>query len=223
MPSGYLVGIFRQFGLTAVSIPNFLNLSVLPYRQRSELRPRFLSNRNFEKHYNVGDILRAFAQIQREHPNAELVVVGDGPERTQLEALASQLALRNVTFEGAVTPSAMGGFYDKSDIYLNSPLIDNMPGSILEAFACGLPVVTSDAGGIPFIVRNEENGLLVQAGNPAALAEAALRLLHEPEFAALLAANARREAETIYTWDEVRLRWRDAYRGAELQRLDAPA
>ena len=212
-PSGYLVDVFARYGLHAVSVPNFLVLEALPFRRRTELRPRFLSNRNFEAHYNVADILRSFAIIQRSFPDAELDVVGDGPLRSELHALAESLALRNIRFAGAVKPERMVEFYDAADVYLNTPLIDNMPNSVIEAFATGVPVVTSDAGGIPYIVRDGENGLLVPSGDPEALAAAALDVLANPEAALRRVDCARHDAVSRYCWNAVRLGWQSVYSG----------
>ena len=209
VPSGYLVEVFRRYGLHAVAIPNFLELDAIPHRTREYLRPALLSNRNFEPHYNVGDILRAFKIVQREYPDATLLVVGDGPQRDDLHSLTETLELTNVTFTGAVAPSKMGGFYDACDIYVNAPTIDNMPGSVIEAFAAGLPVVTSDAGGIPFVVRGGENGILVPCRDPAAMA--VTMLLADSAQALRISAQARADALALYTWDVVRDRWRALY------------
>jgi glycosyltransferase involved in cell wall biosynthesis len=211
VPSGYLVDVFRRHGLRAQAIGNFVELSRIAYRERRPLRPVFFSNRNFAPHYNVACVLRAFATIQARHPDAELLVAGDGEQREALHALARSLGLRHVTFLGQVSPSEMPALYDRADIYLNAPTIDNMPNSILEAFAAGLPVVTSDAGGIPYIVRNGETALMVSMNDPEALARGALRLLAEPELARSLAQAARDECETRYTWDAVRDEWERCY------------
>jgi glycosyltransferase involved in cell wall biosynthesis len=87
-----------------------------------------------------------------------------------------------------------------------------MPNSILEAAACGLPIVTSDAGGIPYIVRDGITALLTPRNDDAALADAAVRLLEEPELASRLAAAARAEVLQRYIWPAVELGWMDAYR-----------
>lgn len=213
-PSQYLVDVFAQHDLRAVSVSNFLDLDLLTYRQREQLRPLMLSNRNFEKHYNVADVLRAFAEIQRVRPDAELLVVGDGPLRQDLHDLAGTLQLRHVTFTGPVDPARMAQYYDAADLFLNAPLIDNMPNSVLEAFASGVPVVTSDAGGIPYIVRDGENGLVVPRGDPTALARAALRLLEDDALARRLAARAYGEALARYSWASVREQWHAVYVGA---------
>jgi glycosyltransferase involved in cell wall biosynthesis len=211
VPSGYLVDVFSTFGFGAISVLNFLDLDALVYRERSALRPLFLSNRNFEAHYNVADILRAFAEIQAQVPDAEMDVLGDGPLRSELHSLSESLGLRNVRFVGAVPSAESARYYDRADVYLNAPTIDNMPNSVIEAFASGIPVVTSDAGGIPYIVRNEENGLLVGMRDPHAIAQAAMRLLHDPTLVTRLTACARNEALTRYRWTAVRDQWRAVY------------
>jgi glycosyltransferase involved in cell wall biosynthesis len=221
VPSGYLVDVFRGHGLEAQSIFNFVEVERIPYRPRAALRPRFLSNRNLEPLYNVGCTLRAFALVQREVPDAELVVAGEGGERPALEALARELGLRNVSFVGRTPPSAMPALYDAADVYLNSPDIDNMPNSVIEAFSAGLPVVTTDAGGIPYIVEHETNGLMVPAGDSVQLAEQALRLLRDPALAGRLSARARRDCLDRYVWPSVREAWLRVYAG--LLAKDAPS
>lgn len=211
-PSGYLVDVFARHGLAARSIFNFVELDRLPFRARDVVRPRFLSNRNLEPLYNVGCTIRAFAQVQAEVPDARLVVVGDGSERARLEALVRELGLRDVEFLGRVAPDRMGALYDAADVYLNSPDIDNMPGSIIEAYAAGVPVVTTDAGGIPYIVRHEETGLMVPRDDAAGMARMALRLLREPGLAARITARARAECLERYVWPAVEAEWRALYR-----------
>jgi glycosyltransferase involved in cell wall biosynthesis len=218
VPSGYLVDVFARFGIPARPIFNFVDVERIAYRRRAHLRPVFLANRNFVAHYNVACVLRAFALIQARVPDARLIVAGDGPERERLHALAKELRLANIEFLGQVPPKRMSALYDEADIYLNAPNIDNMPNSIVEAFVAGIPVVTTRAGGIPYIVRDDENGLLTDCDDPSALAAAALRLLSDADLAARLSDRARAEALSRYTWASVHDAWRSAYglsRGAE--------
>ncbi len=210
VPSGYLVDVFNEFGLKAKIIFNFVNTDRYHFRARSPLRPIFLSNRNFAPLYNVGCILQAFSLIQNKIPEAELIIAGDGEERDRLHQLAKELNLKHIEFLGQVLPERMPELYDRADVYLNSPNIDNMPNSVIEAFACGLPVVSTNAGGIPYIVENEKTGLLVEIGDHAALAQAALRILESKELAQKIITNARLECKT-YSWDNVRSSWLSIY------------
>jgi glycosyltransferase involved in cell wall biosynthesis len=211
VPSAYLVDVFGRHRLSARAVFNFIELAQLPYREREALRPVFLSNRNFEPLYNVACTLDAFAIIQREVPDASLVLAGDGSQRASLESQAQRLGLRNVTFVGRVPPDRMGELYFDADVYLNSPDVDNMPLSVIEAYAAGLPVATTDAGGIPYIVRNGETGLMVPRGDASALAAAALRLLREPGLARRLSAQAREECLRLYVWPSVEPEWQALY------------
>lgn len=211
VPSGYLVDVFARFGLRAQAIFNFVDASRFRFRERLPLRPVFLSNRNLEPLYNVGCILRAFAKIQQRFPEARLTIAGDGSQRGELETLARTLGVENVRFIGRVAPERMPELYDAADVYLNAPNIDNMPGSIIEAFAAGTPVVTTDAGGIPYIVTDGETGLMVSRDDAEAMARKAIRLLEDDTLAARLAARARGECER-YTWEPVRDKWLDLYR-----------
>ena len=116
----------------------------------------------------------------------------------------------------------MPSLYDAADVYLNAPDIDNMPGSILEAFASGLPVVTTDAGGIPYIVRDGENGLIVPRGDDEGMAAAALRLLTDPSLAERLISCAIEECRRKYSPDAVLREWHSLYQGL-VTYSDAPA
>lgn len=209
-PSGYLVDVFAGFGLRAEAIFNFVETERYRRRRRAPLRPVFLSNRNLEPLYNVACTLRAFALIQRRLPAARLLVAGDGSQRSALEALARSLGLRNVEFIGRVAPERMPELYDAADVYLNSPDIDNMPASIIEAFASGLPVVTTDAGGIPYIVTGGETGLLVRRDDHEAMAHSALRLFEADDLAQRLINQARVECRR-YEWQAVRAEWLKLY------------
>jgi len=210
VPSGYLVDVFQRFGLRARPVFNVVDSDMFGYRERRPLRPVCLSNRNLETLYNVSCILRAFEIIQRRYPAALLIIAGDGKQRRALEREARDLGLRNTEFVGRVTPEVMSGLYRGADIYLNSSNIDNMPGSILESFSSGLPVVTTDAGGIPYIVENEKTGLLVRRGDARGLAASAIRLLQDADLAQEIIIKARAES-LRYSWSAVQDQWTSLY------------
>jgi L-malate glycosyltransferase len=207
----------------AEAISNFVDPHAVLFRRRTSLRPVFLSNRNFQALYNVPCVLRAFAVIQARIPEARLIVIGDGPERAHVHETARALALRNVEFVGAVPPTEMGRWYDRADVYVNASDIDNMPNSIIEAFACALPVVTTRAGGIPYVVEHERNGLLVDLGDHEGLAAAALRLLDDPDLAERLIVEGLRDVDQLYTWAAVSHRWAALYRRLVQARDAVPA
>jgi glycosyltransferase involved in cell wall biosynthesis len=210
VPSNFLVDVFSKFGIRAEAIFNTVDFSCFKYRKRDSLRPILFANRNLESHYNVECALRAFALVQQQIPEARLIVAGDGSQRARLHAVASELELKNIEFVGAVPPEQMPAMYDSADIYVNSSDVDNMPLSILEAFACGLPVVTTDAGGIPYIVNDLETGVLVRRKDHQEMAGWIIRLLSDNALASKLASQAHGECRK-YEWSAVSSQWHKLY------------
>jgi L-malate glycosyltransferase len=210
-PSGYLVDVFARFGLRARAIFNIAMPDEYRFRGRKPFRPVFFTNRLHEPLYNVPCVLRAFALVQRRYPEARLTVGGDGRQRRRLERLARDLKLRNTIFTGRIPSDHMPAAYDAHDIYLTTPDIDNMPSSITECFAAGLPVVTTNAGGLPYLVKHEETGLMVERDDHEALAANAIRLLEDQELAAAIARRAREECAR-YAWPQIKGQWLAVYR-----------
>jgi glycosyltransferase involved in cell wall biosynthesis len=211
VPSRFLVDVFAGFDIAAEVVPNVVLIDRFPYRERRPLRPRLLSTRNFDALYNVACTLHAFRLVQERFPAASLTVVGSGPEELRLKALAGALNLRNVTFTGKVAPEEIPRYYADHDIYVQSPDIDNMPGSVLEAFASGLPVAATSAGGVPAILTDGEHGLLSPVGDHEPLARNIVRLLENPDLARTMAEAAHRTLDAC-TWPHVREKWLQIYR-----------
>ncbi len=208
--SGYLVDVFAKFGLAARAVHDVVELDRFYYRERRPIRPIFLTSRLLEPLYNVPCVLRAFGLIQQRYPQAELTVAADGWMRGELEQLARDLKLRATRFVGKVPFAEMPATYDNADIYLTATNLDNMPGSVTESMACGLPVVTTNAGGIPYIVTHEETCLMIQCNDHEAMAAAAILLLEDNDLAVGIAERARMAARR-FTWEAVRDEWLDVY------------
>lgn len=219
VPSTFLRDVLAGFGIASEVVSNTIEPSRFPYRARDPLRPHLLSTRNFERHYNVGCTLRAFARVQAGYPDASLTLVGSGSEEREIRALAADLQLRHVTFAGRVPHDDIPRYYADADIYVQTPSVDNMPLSVLEAFASGLPVVSTDVGGISTILTDGIHGLTAPADDPAAIAERVIHLLARPERARELAANAYRSC-AAYRWNAVRDAWMRVYAAA--MRSDDP-
>jgi L-malate glycosyltransferase len=211
VPSRFLQGVFAGFGIDALVIPNIVDVDRFVFRLRKPLRPHLLSTRNFESLYNVGCTLKAFAVIQTRYPNARLTLVGAGREEGALRQLAADLNLRHVHFVGAVSPDDIWRYYADADIYLQTPDIDNAPSSVIEAFASGCAVVSTDAGGVPALVSNGVDGLLVPCGDHQRAAEQVGRLLDDPELAERITRRARENCDA-FRWSTVRNRWDSLYR-----------
>jgi len=208
--SAFLRDVFRSFEIDAKVVPNIVDLRQFTYRVRDPLRPRLLCTRNFEPIYNLSCVLRAFAKIQAYYPAATLTLVGCGSQDAILRDEAAALRLENVTFAGRIAPSEVHASYADADIYVQAPRIDNMPLSLLEAFASGLPVVSTDVGGVPSMLRHGVDGLLVADNDAGGLADQVVKLLTQPALARRLAESAYRTL-AAYQWPVVRDGWLQAY------------
>lgn len=211
VPSGYLVDVFSKFGIEARSVVNFVDTENFEFRERTVLEPKFLSNRSFEGLYNVACVIRAFSKIKPEFPEATLSLAGNGILEKELRDLVDELRLEGVTFLGPLNQKEMAKAYWDCDLLLNSPNIDNMPNSLIEAFASGIPIVSTNAGGIPYLVDNGRTGLLVEVGDCEKLAGESMRILRNPDLARQIISNAKEES-LKYEWTEVRSQWLSLYR-----------
>jgi glycosyltransferase involved in cell wall biosynthesis len=210
VPSQYLLDIFKRHGYAPRMIPNVIDPASFPFRPRRRLRPRLVSVRNLERHYGVDTILRAFALVRAQRPDASLTVAGQGSQEEPLRRLAAELGVSGVRFVGRVEPERMPELLDSADIMVNASFVDNQPVTLLEAMAAGLPVVTSPAGDIPSLVLDGETGRLVPPRDPVAMARAVGDLLARPVAAARIAQCARRVVER-YTWTYARRAWMEVY------------
>lgn len=160
--SQYIGNFFDEFGLPYIVLPNILTTKSV-YRERDVLRPSFICLRAMTPAYNIPCILKAYARFKERHPEATLTLLGDGPERIKLEQYVKDKNILDVGFVGRVPNEEVFVFLEKSDIMLSSPLTDNMPLSLLEGFSAGLLVISSRVGGVPYMIRDGENGFLFES------------------------------------------------------------
>jgi glycosyltransferase involved in cell wall biosynthesis len=211
VPSGYLVDVFREFGLKAEVVPNLVDLSQFRFRERSPLRPHLVCTRGFHRYYGIDVVVRAFAEVKKEYPDARLDLVGGGALEAEIRRLVTDQKLTDVNFTGVASRQEIGKFYEAADIFINASWLDNMPVSIIEAFASGTPVVTTAPECMPYLVEDERTGLLSPVGDEKALAQNVIRILRNPSLAARLARTAHGESRK-YTWETVRGPWVNLYR-----------
>jgi glycosyltransferase involved in cell wall biosynthesis len=210
VPSKFLMDVFRDFGLPTKVVPNVINLSEFRFRQRTPLRPRLICTRGFHPYYCVEMIVRAFADVQRQYPEAQLDLLGAGQTEADVRDLVRELKLANVRFAGVVSREEISHYYDQAHIFINASRLDNMPVSILEAYAAGLPVVSTAPEGMGFVVEDGKTGLLCDVGDSRALATNVLRLLRDGRLASSLISNALQKCRE-YDWRVVREQWLAVY------------
>ena len=211
-PSGYLAHFFRAWGFNVEVIPNVLAIEQYPYRLRRQLAPRLMWMRAFHPVYNPEMAVRVLAHVRKAAPEATLVIAGrDAGIQADVQRLVHKLGLDGaVRFPGYLDMAAKVREGNAADIFLNTNHVDNMPVSVVEACAMGLPVVATNVGGIPDLLTDGETGLLIPDDDDQAMAAAVLHLLHDPDLAARLSANGRRLAERS-SWEQVQPQWENLF------------
>jgi len=214
VPSGFLRDMFYRWNVSTEIVPNIVDLSRLSPGTARAGRLHVIVTRNLEDVYDIPTAIRAFALIHERFDHATLSVAGSGPAHHALQKLCDDLGIAaSVTFTGQLEGEQMVQLYRDADLLLNPSLADNMPVSILEAWASGVPIISTNVGGIPFVAETERTALLVPPRNPGAMAHAALRLLEDGELAARLRANGLKAVQA-YSWPQVRDRLLAVYRRA---------
>jgi glycosyltransferase involved in cell wall biosynthesis len=216
VPSGFLQRVFEQRGIESEVVPNIIDVERFKPAsgEQSFGKYRIVVTRNLEAIYDIPMALRAFSLIVRAIPDASLVVAGSGPELKALRALAAELGIgEQVDFCGSLDRDQIAELYRSASLVLNPSRVDNMPNSVLEAMASGVPVVSTNVGGVPWILRHDINGLLVASGDYAAMATAAERVLTGEELASRLRTAALADIQP-YTWPRIKQQWAAVYAAA---------
>jgi glycosyltransferase involved in cell wall biosynthesis len=208
-PSRYLQYYFQKEGINVSCIPNFINIQDYPFLKRSTLKPKILWVRTFHKIYNVNMAARVLHRLLQKYPDAELCMVGgvrDG-SLDKFKLVCQELGITDkVRIAGYMIRKDWTEISKSYDIFINTTFIDNTPMSVIETMALGLPVVSTNVGGIPFLLDNNVDSLLVQSDNDLEMCNAIERLLEDQEFADTLIKSARKKAES-FDWYMVKSQW----------------
>ena len=215
VPSSFLQGVFARFGMSASIVPNIVDLARFnPRDARRGDSAHLVVARNLEPLYDNATALRAFKIVLAKCPEATLTIAGSGPEDQRLRRLSSELGLDGrVRFSGRMDREAMAALYRSADLMLNPSLADNTPNSVLESWASGVPVVSTNVGGVPHLVQDGVTALLVPPADPAAMAAACLKILQDNGLWLRLSA-AGLVGVQHFTWQYVAPLLATAYRQA---------
>ncbi len=201
--SGFLGKVFDKYGIPYTIIPNVIEFDASQYRKRDRIEPHFISLRSLNPLYNIECILRAFQKVKLQMPEATLTILSDGSSKESLEAFVHDNTIKDVTFVGRVPNAEIYNYLRQADIMLSAPRIDNMPVSLLEAFNAGLLVISSNVGGVPFMVEDKKTGLLFESDNYKELADKMIWAVEHQEATKAMVVNAKKEL-TKYSWTEVK-------------------
>jgi phenylacetate-CoA ligase len=202
--------VFAQYGFSAQIVPNIVPIETFSFRPRGPVEPNILWLRQLVERYRPEDALQIFAAVKKVHPDATLTMAGGGSMTAQVTKEIADRGLAGVTLTGHLPDDDIPLAYDAADIFLNTSASDNQPQTLIEASASGLPVVSSDAGGIPDLIDDGVNGLLAPIGDTKALTDAILRLLDDPELAQNLSNAAHQNAQR-FAWSQVAPQLAKAY------------
>lgn len=209
-PSGYLHHEFEVRGYPRlVTIPNNIDLSIYKYKERNIIRPKLLWVRSFAEIYNCTMAVDVLEILLKKHPDAELCMVGPDKDGSMQKTI--NLAKRygidsHLKVTGQMTKSEWHRLSDDYDIFISTTNFDNTPVSVIEAMALGLPVISTNVGGVPYLVKNGVDALLVEKGNAKEMADKIENLLTNFKMAHAISRNARVKAES-FGWENVKKQW----------------
>lgn len=216
--NGYLKKVFDEYGIKNIVVPNIAKLSDAQEHSVYQWEaPRLISVRHLHPLYNIPCILKTFAIVKEQVPGARLTILGDGPQRHELEQLVDELRAKSedvrgkseevrdsgVRFVGQVKNKEIGRYLAESDIMLSAPHIDNMPVSLMEAMNAGTLVISSRVGGVPFMITDGENGLLFEDDSAEEMASRIMQAIENPKGTERMIANAKNDVQK-YSWKNVR-------------------
>lgn len=209
VPSKYLEHHLTSQGYTVRYIPNFIQLDLYPFKERNNLSANLLWVRAFHRIYDPVMAAKVLKELLTEFPSATLCMVGsdtDGTRKIVEEFAASNNLDGNLTMTGRLLKKEWIARSQESDVFINTTTIDNMPVSVIEAMALGMPIVSTDVGGVPFLIEDGKDGILVPAGDARRMVTVISELIKNPGKASSLSRNARRKAEG-FAWDQVKQKW----------------
>jgi len=209
--SGYLANPLQQRGWKVMIIPNNIHLSTYPFLQRTSCNGHMLWVRSFHEIYNPTLAIQLLHELRKTNPDARLTMVGpdkDGSLATCKELAATLNVDAYVAFKGLLPRDEWIQLSASHDVFINTTNFDNLPVSVIEALALGLPVVSSNVGGVPFLIEDNIDGLLTEAGNLTSFTTAVQRLQNDDVLVQQLSIHARKKAER-YDWQAIKIQWHE--------------
>ncbi|MFD1163110.1 glycosyltransferase family 4 protein [Hwangdonia seohaensis] len=207
-PSKYTQSNFEALGYSnLVCIPNSIEIKNYPFKARHFDKVKLLWVRSFSKIYNPLLAIKVLKALNDDQIDAELCMVGPENDGSLEEAKKYAETLNvKVTFTGKLEKEAWINLSKSFNIFINTTDLDNMPVSVIEAMALGLPVVSTDVGGMPYLITNNKHGILVKPNNVEAFIEAIKKIKNQPELTKLMMASARSKVEEL-DWNTVKNLW----------------
>lgn len=209
VPSAYLAEHLKFYAIPRMQlIPNTIELAKYPFHQKTITTPKLLWVRAIDSIYNPELALETLVLLRQTHSDAQLTMVGPYKGNSEHE-WHETLERYNVpvTMTGSLSKETWIALAKEHTVFINTTTIDNMPVSVMEAMALGLPVVSTNVGGIPYLITDEKSGLLVPSNDAKAMADAIERLVSDPVLTEQIALAARKVVEG-FDWEVVKEQWK---------------
>lgn len=206
-PSNYLKIAFENQNYKTIFIPNVLEIDNYPFQKREQIQPRIFWVRAFKNLYNPTLAIEVLRLVQKEFPSANLCMVGPVYDTSfeDVQNLIKNYQLENsVEFTGVLPKEEWHKKSQNFDVFINTTNFDNTPVSVMEAMALGLTVISTNVGGMPYLIDDNVDGVLVDKENPQQMANEVVKLVKENNQKLML--NARKKAEN-FGWDVVKKEW----------------
>jgi len=210
-PSNYLKVAFENKGYETIFIPNVLDITSYRFEIREEYAPKLLYVRAFDKIYNPKMAVYVLSALLKNYPSAKLCMVGPDKDGSFQECIALAKALgvhTSVEFNGMLSKSEWHKKSEEYDIFINTTNLDNTPVSVMEAMALGLIVLSTNVGGMPYMIKNGFDGVLVPPNKADEMTLAIENLIIDKETTQNMIVNARKKVES-FDWSRVKQSWFD--------------
>ena len=208
-PSGYLKYEFKKYGYSTKLIPNTIPTNKYTYKKRNNLRPKLLYVRAFSKIYNPIMAIEVLKEIKKTYPKAIMCMVGpdkDGTLRIVRDLIDKYNLVTSIEITGVLSKNEWHMKSNNFDIFINTTNFDNTPISVIEAMALGLTIVSTNVGGLPYLINNGIDGILVNRNDSISMAYEICKIIKSSNN--ILAKNARKKAES-FDWSYNKTKWKD--------------
>ncbi|NHN26182.1 glycosyltransferase family 4 protein [Flavobacterium jejuense] len=207
-PSNYLKSEFEKESFTnVIYIPNTIEIEKYTLKVRKDFQPKLLWVRAFASIYNPEMAVQVLFELQKEYPNASLTMVGPDKDGSLFETQkkADDLGVK-VTFTGQLSKETWWQLASEHDVFINTTHFDNTPISVMEAMALGLPVVSTNVGGLPYLLTDSKNALLVNDANVEEMCVAIKKIILNTSETILMTQHARELVEKM-DWKVIKRQW----------------
>lgn len=213
-PSHYIQQELKPLRDDIVYFPNGLDLKNYSFKLRTKLQPKLVWLRAFHEIYNPSMAIETIFLLQQTFPNIHLTMIGpdknDGAYEQALRMIKDKKLEKYVDIIGAIPKKDVPTYLQKYDVYINTTNLESFGVAAMEAAACGLSIITTNVGELPYLWSNGDDALLVSPDDAEAMSKAVERVLVDPKLAEKLSKNARIKA-LQFGWSVILPQWEELF------------